>query len=85
MHLDLHQRIGFGEARQDRREETHHVVVRCADAHRADHVRAAQGVEHLAVQLEDPPGIAEQHLAFGGEAGLPSVALEQRALQDVLL
>ncbi|MNE51962.1 hypothetical protein D3C80_1466150 [compost metagenome] len=35
------------------------------------------------MQLEDAPGIAQQHLALGGQAYLAAVALEQLALQDV--
>lgn len=37
------------------------------------------------MQLEDAPGIAKQHLAFGGQAHLAAVALEQLALEDVFL
>ncbi|MNF98717.1 hypothetical protein D3C84_815880 [compost metagenome] len=47
-------------------------------------MRFAQGVEHLAVQLEDAPGVTQQHLAFSGQAHLAAVALEQLALQHVL-
>ncbi|MNG36144.1 hypothetical protein D3C84_1230800 [compost metagenome] len=36
------------------------------------------------MQLEDAPGIAQQHLAFGSQPYLAAVALEQLALQDVL-
>ncbi|MCY1431689.1 hypothetical protein D9M71_476630 [compost metagenome] len=85
MHLHLHQRIGLGEALEDVRQEAHHVVVRRADTHRADHVRLAQGVEHLPMQLEDAPRIAEQHLSLRRQPHLAAVALEQRALQHVVL
>ncbi|MNH12306.1 hypothetical protein D3C79_718430 [compost metagenome] len=85
VHLHLHQRVGLGETRQDGRQEPHGVVVRCADAHQADHVRHAQGVEHFAMQLEDAPCVAQQYLALGGQAHLAAVALEQLALQDVFL
>lgn len=83
MHFNFDQRVELGEALQDARQKAHHVIVRRADAHRADHVRFAQGIEHLAVQLEDPPSVAQQHLAFGGELDLASVTLEQAALQYV--
>ncbi|MCY1240273.1 hypothetical protein D9M72_531110 [compost metagenome] len=83
MHLHLHQRIGLGEARKDARQEAHHIVVRRADAHRTHHVRLAQGIHHLSMQLEDAPRIAQQDLPLGGEPDLAAVALEHRALQDV--
>ncbi|MNO87026.1 hypothetical protein D3C76_784410 [compost metagenome] len=83
MHFDLHQRVGLGKLAQYPWQKTHHVVVRGADAHRADHVWLTQGVEHLAVQLEDSPRITQQHLAFGCEPHLASVALEQLALQHI--
>ncbi|MOA27164.1 hypothetical protein D3C78_1480160 [compost metagenome] len=35
------------------------------------------------MQLEDAPGIAQQHLAFGSQPHLAAVALEQLALQNV--
>ena len=48
-------------------------------------MRHAQGVEHLALQLEDAPCITKQHLALGGKAHLAAVALEKLALKDVFL
>ncbi len=85
MHFHLHQRIGLGEARENLRQKAHHVVVRRADAHDTDHMRLAQGVEYLAMQLEDAPRITQQHLALGRQPHLTAVALEQRALHHVFL
>ncbi|MNP74135.1 hypothetical protein D3C76_1709600 [compost metagenome] len=83
MHFDLDQRIGLGKPAQDPREKPHHIIVRRTDSHRADHVGLTQGIEDLAVQLEDPSRIAQQHLAFGRQPHLPSVALEQLTLQHI--
>ncbi len=59
MHFHLNQRIRLGELRQNAGQEAHHVIVRRADFHHADHVRLAQGVKHLAVQLEDSSRVTE--------------------------
>ncbi|MNZ86706.1 hypothetical protein D3C78_1055360 [compost metagenome] len=85
MDLHLHQRVALGEAREDPRQEAHHVIVRGADAHRTDHVRLAQRGQQFALQLEDAPRVAQQHLALRRQPYLAAVALEQRSLQHVLL
>ncbi|MNT65870.1 hypothetical protein D3C72_2038870 [compost metagenome] len=83
MHFYLNQRVRLGKPAQNPREESHHIIIRRADAHRANHVGLTQGIEHLTVQLEDAPRIAQQHLAFGRQPHLPPVALEQLALQHI--
>ncbi|MCY1407960.1 hypothetical protein D9M71_232730 [compost metagenome] len=84
MHLDLDQRVGLGKAGENAGQKAHGIVIRGADPHHADHVRHAQSVEHLAMQFENALGVAEQNLAFGGQAHLTAVTLEQLALDDVL-
>ncbi|MCY1439919.1 hypothetical protein D9M71_561720 [compost metagenome] len=76
MHFHLRQRVGLGKARQDGRQEAHGVVVWCADAHQPNHVWHAQGVEHLAMQLENASGIPQQYLAFGGQPHLTAITFE---------
>lgn len=85
VHFHLHQRVGLGETREDVRQKAHHIVVRRTDAHGADHVWLAQGVEYLAMQLEDAPRVAQQHLALGRKAHLAPITLEQGALHYVIL
>ncbi|MNJ43608.1 hypothetical protein D3C77_386220 [compost metagenome] len=76
MHLHLDQWIGLGEAGENARQKAHGVVIRCADAHCADHMRHAQGIEHFAMQLEYASRITEQDLALGSQAHLASVTFE---------
>ncbi|MCY1463579.1 hypothetical protein D9M71_814870 [compost metagenome] len=83
MHFYLNQRVRLGKPAQNPREEPHHIIVRRADTHRADHVGLTQRIEDLAVQLEDASRIAEQHLAFSRQSHLPPVALEQLTLQHI--
>ena len=77
MNFHLHQWISLSEARQNPRQKPHHVVVRRANFHHADHVRLAQGVEHFAVQFEDTSGVTEQHLALDCEADGAAVFLKE--------
>ncbi|GKQ29070.1 hypothetical protein PSTH68_06145 [Pseudomonas syringae pv. theae] len=85
VYFHLNQRISLRELRKDAGQKAHHVIVGRADFHHADHVRLAQGVEHFAVQLENPPCVAEQYLALCGEVQGPAFTLKQLTLNDILL
>ena len=77
-------RIGAREARHDLGQEAVGIVVGRADADRAFEPPVVEGGQRLAVEIEQPPRVGEQLVAFLGQPVGAPVLFEQR-LADPLL
>ena len=81
---ELHTRIGTREARHDLGQETVGIVVRRADADRAFEPLVVEGRERLAVEIDQPPCIGKQPVAFLGQLVGAAVLFEQRLADPFL-
>ena len=83
-HRQLDARVGAGEAGHDLGQEAVGIVVGRADADGAFQPPVVEGGQRFAVQVDHPPRIGKQSLAFLGQPVAAAVLFEQR-LADALL
>ena len=82
--VDGDRRMRLRETLQHMRQHALAVIVRRAEPHHADNVGNDELRHHLAVDRQQPAGIAEQHLAIRGQRHRTGVAREHGAAENVL-
>jgi hypothetical protein len=74
----------LGEALKHMRQDPLAIVVRRTEPHHAGNVGHDEFGHRLAIDREQTPCIAEQHLAVGGERHRARIARKHRAAENVL-